>query len=75
MQKIDIQEATSADEVLFETFINGSSKRNAEQVKKWIGERRLKRSQLVSLTMNETSIGDKADNIMTLFYRKKARIP
>ena len=74
MEITKIQDATS-EEVVFETFINGSSRRNAEQVKKWIGERGLKRSELVSLTMNETCIGDKADNIMTLFYRKKARIP
>ena len=40
----------------------------------WIKEKRITRSQFISMTMNETRVGDVADNLMTLFYRKKARI-
>ena len=62
----------SAKEIDFISFTNGSSKRNADNLRDWIHQHRISRNEMVSITMNETRIGDSADNLMTLFYRKGA---
>ena len=57
-----------ATDVSFVSFTNGNSKKNAEAFTKWVSEREFKRSQLLSITMNESDI-EEGDNIMTVFYR------
>ena len=43
---------------------------NAESLIKWVSENELKRSQLLSITMNESLI-EKGQNIITAFYRNQ----
>ena len=54
----------------FVTFTNGNSKKNNEALCKWIAEREVKQSQIVSMTTNETEI-EEGDQMLTMFYREK----
>lgn len=50
------------------TFTNGSAKKNADEFCKWIIENDMKRSQILSMTINETEI-EEGDQMLTVFYR------
>lgn len=52
------------------TFTNGLAVKNAEALRAWIQEREVKRSQIISITMNETEI-EEGDQMLTVFYRER----
>ena len=65
---VEINDTRPATDASFVTFTNGMAKRNCEAFVKWIAEREVKRSQILSFTMNETEI-EEGDNMLTVFYR------
>jgi len=53
----------------FVSFTAGNSGQNVEKMVKWMTENEIKRSQVVSITMNETDI-EEGQNMLTLWYRE-----
>ena len=49
----------------------GNTLANARAMQAWIGEQELTRSQILSISANETDI-EEGDNVLTLFYRKQS---
>ena len=66
-----VESGASKTDVDYITFTNGNSKKNAQGFCDWVKENEIKKSQLVSFTMNETEIED-GDNMLTVFYRKNS---
>ena len=63
--KADTRPETSAS---FVTFQNGMAKKKAEAFEAWIREKEIKRSQIISITMNETQVTE-GEQLLTVFYR------
>ena len=66
-----VESAETKTDVDYITFTNGNSKKNAQGFCEWVKQNEIKKSQLVSFTMNETEIED-GDNMLTVFYRKNS---
>ena len=66
---VDSRDTRPACDADFVTFTNGKAKTNAEDLCKWIQERNIKRSQVLSITMNESQ-AEEGDQLLTVFYRK-----
>merc|ERR1712113_71191 len=70
MGMVELRETRPETSANFVTFTNGMAKRNCDAFATWITEHEIKRSQIISITMNETEI-EEGDQMLTVFYRKK----
>lgn len=66
---VESRDTRPATDAAFVTFSNGKAKTNAESLCTWIQENNVKRSQVISITMNETEV-EEGDQLLTVFYRK-----
>ena len=66
---VESRDTRPATDAAFVTFTNGKAKNNAESLCNWIQQNNIKRSQIISLTMNETEC-EEGDQLLTVFYRK-----
>ena len=60
--------------VAFKSFVHGNEETNANSCLAFIRQAELKRDQIVSISMNETSVED-GENMITLFYREQSAHP
>lgn len=66
---VESRDNRPATDAAFVTFKNGKAKNNAEALCTWIQDNNVKRSQIISITMNETEC-EEGDQLLTVFYRQ-----
>ena len=52
------------------SFTNGNSKTAANELIAFCAEKEIKRSQIISFTINETEV-EEGEQVLSLFYREK----